>query len=73
MFDVGRPNPFAGIPCRDCGEPRLKLVWKLEVRPLGTFSLAGAQLKASAREHPYCVCEGCGAESRGRTTSDQGD
>lgn len=63
-------NPFTGVLCVRCGVAALTLVWKLEARPLGTFSLAGVQLKVSAREWPYCVCDptlgGCGAECRGK-------
>lgn len=68
------PNPFAGVPCRDCRAPRLRLEWRAQqvftARPLGSYSVAGAQLKASvvasAVQWPWCVCDGCGAESKGK-------
>lgn len=64
------PSPFAGIPCRECGhaELRLEMRPRLISRPLGTWSLSGAQIKTSAREiqWPWCVCDHCGAESEGK-------
>lgn len=62
------PNPFVGIPCVKCGVPALRLEWRLQARPIGTFSLSGAQLKVSAHSHPYCVCDNCHAECAGKTT-----
>jgi hypothetical protein len=59
-------SPFAGIPCRKCGVPALRLEKRLEARPIGSFSIAGAQTKVSALEWPWCVCDSCGAESRGK-------
>jgi hypothetical protein len=44
----------------------LRLVWKLEAKPVGSYSLAGAQMKFSANEHPWCVCDSCGAECKGK-------
>jgi len=51
--------------CRHCGHVGVRIEWRLEAKPLGTFSLAGVQTKVSATEHPYAVCEGCGHVSRG--------
>lgn len=49
-------------PCPDCGQLTLELQLRprLEARPLGTWSLAGAQPKTSAVEveWPYAVCTG---------------
>jgi len=63
-------NPFVGLPCRDCGALKLRLEWRKELvaHPLGSHSLAGAQMKTSAteRDWPWCVCDGCGAECRGK-------
>lgn len=69
------PNPFAGIPCRDCGASRLRLEWRdvttFAAMPFGTYSLAGVQAKVSALSvvtpHPWCVCDRCGAESKGKS------
>jgi hypothetical protein len=63
-------NPFVGIPCRDCGQATLRLEYRKELvaKPLGTWSLAGAQMKTAAveGEWPWCVCDNCGGESRGK-------
>jgi hypothetical protein len=40
--------------------------WKLEIKPPGTFSLAGNTMKASAYWWPYARCGACGHESRGK-------
>lgn len=58
----------AATPCPACGQSRLRFTTKLESRPIGTFSLAGAQLKTSAIEWPYVVCdnETCDFEQRAK-------
>jgi hypothetical protein len=64
------PNPLAGLPCKYCGSPDIwvELRPRITARPLGTWSLAGAQLKTSAIETtwPWAVCGGCGHESEGK-------
>jgi hypothetical protein len=65
---------FAHVPCVRCGAlGSLVLFQRLEALPLATWSLAGAQLKTSARPWPYVRCDatrgGCGAECRGRWES----
>lgn len=67
-------NPFVGIPCRECGSASLRLEYREEtydVRPLGTWSLSGAQMKVSAHatSWPWCVCGDCGAASRGKAAT----
>lgn len=47
---------LARVPCPSCGELTLRVETRLESRPLGTWSLAGVQLKTSARTWPYAVC-----------------
>ncbi|AID58858.1 hypothetical protein PBI_GAIA_38 [Mycobacterium phage Gaia] len=56
--------------CKHCGPDfPLRIEWReeLECKPIGSFSLAGAQAKFSAvkREWPYAVCDNCKRESRG--------
>lgn len=51
------------LACPDCGTVgSLALGTRLTARPLGTWSLAGAQLKTSATEIPVLECstQGCG-------------
>lgn len=59
-----------GLWCKHCGpEHPLRIEWReeMESRPLGSFSLAGGQMKFSVvkREWPYAVCDNCKRESRG--------
>lgn len=62
------PNPLAAATCRHCNTTgRIRVELRLEARPLGSWSLAGAQMKTSAVEHPWAVCGACGHESRGET------
>jgi hypothetical protein len=52
--------------CKYCGHVGLKIEWRLEAKPLGTFSLAGQQMKVSALEWPWAICPGCKHESKGK-------
>jgi len=67
-WETHRDEAAAGpMWCKYCGpEFPLRIERRLEARPIGSFSLAGAQMKLSAREWPYAVCDGCGRESRGK-------
>ena len=69
MSDLA-PNPFDGIPCRDCGEPALRMEWRprLAAKPIGSFSVAGMQFKVPVTEQlwPWCVCDNCKAECEGK-------
>jgi len=47
-------------PCPACGHEFLAIENRLVTKPIGTFSLAGAQTKFSAYEWPYIVCDACG-------------
>jgi hypothetical protein len=49
-----------------CGKNSPRVEWRLEAKPIGTFSLAGQQMKVTATEWPWLVCDGCGRESRGK-------
>jgi len=60
LEDVGQ------IPCPGCGVKALAIEWRLETKPLGTYSLAGQQLKVSANEVPWVVCSSCGVEAKGK-------
>ena len=48
--------------CRYCQSTELVLVMKLKAVE---GSLAGVQVKTSARAWPYLHCKGCGHESKG--------
>lgn len=52
----------AQLECPMCGHVGFTVSWKLVAKPLGTFSLAGHQMKVSAREVPVVKCDGCGLE-----------
>lgn len=54
--------------CPGCQASTLTVEYRLRAQPLGTFSLAGQQLKFSALEWPWVVCPGCGAEAEGKVT-----
>lgn len=53
-------------PCPVCRQLTLRFTMRLEAKPLGTWSLAGQQLKSSAVEWPYVVCDNddCDFEQR---------
>lgn len=55
-------DPLAGVPCPTCGELTLRIETRFETRPLGTWSLAGRQLKTSAVRWPYAVCGATGCD-----------
>jgi hypothetical protein len=47
-------------PCPVCGaHGTLRLSQTLQAKPLGTFSLAGAQMKVSAQLRPVLSCTAC--------------
>lgn len=58
-------------PCPRCGQKTLRIEWRLEVKPIGSFSLSGQQMKASALEWPWLVCGNCGVEGRGKRPGPQ--
>lgn len=53
-------------PCPNCGEKKLRVEYRLEAKPIGTFSVAGSQPKVAARQWPWVVCDGCGVEARAK-------
>jgi hypothetical protein len=70
--DVADLEAFCAPPqyCRHCGHEGLVPHWrsKLVLKPPGTYSLAGAQLKASAHliPWPWVSCPRCGHNSEGK-------
>lgn len=59
----GRVTKAEETPCPRCGELSLKIEWKLHAKPLGSFSVAGQQMKLVCQEWPYLVCKSCGVEA----------
>jgi hypothetical protein len=58
-------------PCPVChATGTLSVGQRIVVRPLGSFSLAGAQLKAPGRVYPVLTCTECGLEVVGRYDPD---
>lgn len=58
-----------GMNCKHCGNP-LRIEWRDEyiAKPLGTYSIAGAQNKVVAHtvQWPWAVCDTCKLESKGK-------
>lgn len=57
--------------CKHCGPEfplRIEMREVYVAKPLGSFSLAGGQMKVSAikRRWPYAVCDNCKRESKGK-------
>lgn len=57
-------------PCPACGEKKLAITMRVRVKPLGTFSLPGAQLKFPGIRWPYLMCEGCGVSAPAKPARD---
>jgi len=55
------------VTCTYCGHQGIRIVERLELDPVGSSSLAGAQTKTTGRWWPYAICDGCGHTSRGTT------
>ena len=56
-------DQLSQVVCPGCGKDgSLGVELRLVAQPIGSFSLAGAQMKVSAREVPHLVCTtvGCG-------------
>lgn len=64
-----KANPLADIPCPACGATALRIEWRTRVvaSPIGTFALAGQQVKAPAKTEPWpwVRCGACGIEAEG--------
>lgn len=63
-------GPVPGSSCPFCGYKPLRLELRLQAKPLGTFSLAGGQVKFSATQWPWLVCDGCKADAPGEYFED---
>ena len=61
-------SPFVGIACVYCGGGPIYLHYVFEAKKLGTYSVAGSQLKVTGSFWPYATCEGCGHRSRGKVS-----
>jgi hypothetical protein len=55
-----------GKDCPLCGAAPVALSWGLVAKPLGTYSLSGAQIKASATVRAVVFCQACPWEVHGR-------
>lgn len=52
--------------CPACGTTSLEIVERFEPKPIGTYSIAGAQTKLVGTMWPWLVCKNCGVEARGK-------
>lgn len=59
-------------PCPACAAPPgcLRVTFRLVCAPLGSYSLAGATAKASARLRPVLTCDRCPLEVVGELDDD---
>lgn len=59
-----------GTACKYCNSTDLRIEYreKIIAKPIGSFSLAGAQVKFSGHkvDWPWMVCGGCHHESEGK-------
>lgn len=53
-------------PCPSCKQDTLTVTWKFAPKPIGTYSIAGAQSKVAAEQVPYLVCGNCDFEEKGK-------
>ena len=60
-------NELEAATCTRCGtQGGLKVEYRLEARPTGSFSLSGNQMKFSAVEWPWLICMNCNATCKGK-------
>ncbi len=57
-------------PCPWCGRFGLLLTWELAAKPIGSFSLAGVQMKVSAMHRAAVACPDCKVMQAGVLTGD---
>lgn len=69
-WEAEHRDDLKGVPCKYCWETAIVLELRQEfiAKPVGTFSLAGAQMKFSAIRcwWPWARCTACGHESKGK-------
>ena len=53
----------AETPCPQCGKKQLEIERRLTAKPIGSWSLAGMQMKMTAVDWPWIVCRNCYVES----------
>ncbi|WP_286347080.1 hypothetical protein [Frondihabitans sucicola] len=54
-------------PCPMCGHQGMTVAPRLTAKPLGSYSLAGVQMKFSATSEMWITCDaGCGFEEKGK-------
>jgi hypothetical protein len=54
--------------CPRCEATPLRIRWELAVKPIGSFSLAGQQMKWSAANRAVVWCTNCSFEVHGTVT-----
>ena len=59
-------SDLEGTPCPLCGVAALRVEERLRAKPVGSFSLAGGQMKVVAERVLWLVCGACGIEVEGR-------
>lgn len=65
QFPQIQEGPVPGTCARCNTDGTLRIEYRLEAKPLGTYSLAGAQMKVAATRWPWMVCDACGSTCRG--------
>ena len=63
--DLMASHDLEKTPCPVCGALALRIEERLTAKPIGTYSLAGAQMKVSVLV-PWLVCGSCGAAAEGK-------
>lgn len=58
------------LSCPHCQQRTMYMRIKLVTSPAGTYSLAGAQPKVTARQGIFLVCQSCGANTEGHLDPD---
>jgi hypothetical protein len=64
----GDEQGHTGEACPVCGADTLVIEQRIEAKPIGSFSLAGAGMKFSATRWPWIRCTACGIEARGEVS-----
>ena len=73
MSDLVRLEKELKVPCPECEfSGKLGIYRTLYAKPVGSFSLAGAQLKVSAYEVPILACGHCGLKLVGQYEMEHG-